>query len=318
MISLLAAALWSPPCAAQAVSLPLEATGAPALGEVTSVGYADGTAAWVIVRNGSTSLVGTTDGGKSWSQLPLERGALAPLGAVPRDVLAFSSAKVGLVGAGDHAWTTSNAGKAWKPGPGPALAVSFTGAGQGWLGVALDAGHWQSRVTEDGGKTWLECGPSGDGALGMPALVALTASGGWMLSRAPDGALRAWTSQDNGCNWLPSGAPPSGLYLSMAALDGQRAWLLDARGAVLASADAGATWAPLTGPAAAQLYFASATDGWLLALDGRLHATRDGGQSWEPLARDAAVRALAEPQLKPWRFGQLLAMLLAAGGYYPS
>ena len=210
MITLLVAALWSRPCAAQAVSVPLEATNAPAIGEVTSVGYADGVAAWVIVRGGSTSLVGTADGGKTWTQLPLERGVLTPLGPVPRDVLAFSSPKLGLVGAGDHGWTTSNAGKAWKPGPGPALAVGLSPTGQGWLGVALDAGHWQSRVSEDGGKTWLECGPSGDGAQGMPTMVALTAAGSWMLSRAPDGALRTWTSQDNGCNWHSAGALPSG------------------------------------------------------------------------------------------------------------
>ena len=80
----------------------------------------------------------------------------------------------------------------------------------------------------------------------------------------------------------------------------------------------GMPWAPLAGPAAAQLYFSTANDGWLLALDGRLHQTRDGGASWEPLTRDAALRALANPQLKPRQFGQFLAMLLTAGGFYPT
>lgn len=318
MITLLVGALWSGLCMAQAVSLPLEDTSAPAIGEVTAVGYADGTAAWVISRGGATSLKGTSDGGKTWTQVPLERGALAPLGPVPRDVVVFSSPKIGLIGAGDHGWSTSNAGKAWKPGPGPALAAALMPTGKGWLGVQSDPAHWQSRVTEDGGKTWVDCGPSGDGSLGVPALVTLASGGGWMLSRAPDGALRAWTSPDNGCNWLPQGQPSSGLYVAMSALDGQRAWLLDARGAMQASADGGKTWAPLAGPPAAQLYFATATDGWLLALDGRLHKTSDGGQSWAPLSRDAALAALADPRLKTWGFGQLLAMLLGAGGYYPS
>lgn len=302
---------------AQTASVPLEQTSAPTLGQVTAVGFADGTSAWLIARGGFTSLVGTTDGGESWVQVPLERGNLAPLGPAPRDIVAFSSARIGLIGAGDHGWTTTNAGKAWKAGPGPALAVSLTPAGVGWLGVQVDPGHWQSRVTSDGGKSWLDCGPTGDGAQGMPALAALTASGSWMLSRGADGALRVWTSQDNGCNWGMAGDVPSGLYLALSALDGQHAWLVDARGALWVSADGGKSWASQVSPPALQVYFSSVSEGWLVALDGRLHRSTDGGQSWQPLTRDAAVSALASPPLQTWSFGRLMGMLLATGGLYP-
>lgn len=313
---LLASFGLAPAALAAPVSLSLEDAVAPRPAELMSVAWTDGSAAWLLVRGEATWLRQTADGGKRWSQIALERGAQRPLGAVGAAPV-FSSAKVGVVAAGEHTWVTTNGGKAWKDAF-PAYLSAGSAEGLLWVAVPVDAEHWQSRVSEDGGRTWLDCGPRVDAAQGRPGASELRAGGaGWMVGAGGAGPSAVWTTFDGGCNWIREGEAPAGSWKSITGLDDKHAWLLSGRGELVATADGARTWTPIPAPEAAAVFFSSMREGWLIAPDGGLHQSADGGATWAALSRDAATKALGSPALSSWSAGRALSLMLAGGAPYP-
>lgn len=300
---------------AEPTSLDLEEGVVPAPSELDRVAWTDGKAAWLLVRGTATWLRVSTDGGKSWSQIALEHGAarpLGPLGAPP----AFVNAKSGVVAAGDHTWVTTNGGKVWKD-----VFPAYLSAGSSdallWVAVPAAAGGWQSKVSEDGGRTWLDCGSRVEPTFGVPGPADLRAGGaGWMVSGLGGGSS-VWTTFDGGCNWIRGGDAPSGAWRAVSGLDPKRAWLVGGRGEIVSTADGGKTWTPLNAPEASAVFFSAEAEGWLIAPDGRLHRSADGGASWAPLSRDAALAALGDAKLAGWASGQALKLLLVGGAPYP-
>lgn len=298
------------------VSLAVEDGAVPPPIEVSGVAWVDGGSAWLLVRGEATWLRETTDGGKKWSQVALERGTQRPLGALAADPV-FTGAKTGIVAAGSKTWVTTNGGKSWKDAF-PAYAVAGQADGTTWAAVPVDTTHWQSRVSDDGGRTWVDCGTRVDGSKGWPKVAELNPGGtGWLVTGAPDGAAQIWSTPDGGCNWLSVGPAPVGAWRGVGGLDSKHLWLIGGRGDVQVTADGGATWAPVQAPVASALRFTSATEGWLIAPEGRLHHSTDGGATWTALDRGGALAALQGASLAGWRQGQALALLLNAGAPYP-
>lgn len=301
---------------AEPASLSLEDAVAPLPVEVAAVPWAEGDAAWALVRGTAIWLRVTTDGGKSWEQIVLERGSQKPLGALGSAPPMFLGPRAGLVAAGERTWVTTNGGRAWKDAFGAYLAA---GAADGLLWVAVSAApdRWQSRISEDSGRTWLDCGARMDNAAGLPSLAWMTGGGGgWMLSAGSAPAV--WTTMDGGCNWIRAGDAPTGAWRGIWALDARSAWLVGGRGELVATTDGGLTWSTVAAPATAFVFFSTPTEGWVIGVDGRLHRSGDGGVTWSPLDRATAQRALDDPKLARWPAGRLLSLALAGGAPYPN
>ncbi len=302
---------------AEPENLSLEDGVVPAPAELAGVAWTEGGAAWVLVRGTATWLRVTTDGGKTWSQIALEHGAARPLGPVgPPPV--FVNVKSGVVSAGGSTWVTTNGGKVWKDAF-PAYLTAGSSDGLLWVAVPTSPTAWQSRVSEDGGRTWLDCGSRMESAQGLPGASELRAGGaGWMVGATGPSPSPVWTSFDGGCNWIRGGDAPAGAWRGISGLDPKRAWLVGGRGEVVATADGGKSWTPLAAPEASAVFFASATQGWIIAPDGRLHQSDDGGATWSGLSREAATTVLNSASVSGWRAGRALALLLAGGAPYPN
>lgn len=308
--------LLSSTALADPVNLAVEDGAVPPPIEVADVAWVEGGSAWLLVRGEATWLRGTVDGGKKWTQIAVEHGTQRPLGALAADPV-FTGPKSGIVAAGDRTWVTTNGGKTWKDAF-PAYAVAGQADGTAWAAVPTDAGHWQSRVSEDGGRTWLECGPRVDASKGWPRVAELSAGGsGWLVTGGAEGAASVWSTPDGGCNWLSVGPAPTGAWRGVSGLDGKHLWLIGGRGELLATADGGLTWTTLSAPVASAARFTSTSEGWLIAPEGRLHHSADGGLTWTALDRAGALAALQSAALAGWRQGQALALLLSAGAPYP-
>jgi photosystem II stability/assembly factor-like uncharacterized protein len=265
-------------------------------------------------------LVASTDGGRTWH----ERWPTA----TPRPVSALSFVSpttgfgTGIVGDGEAVVRTDDGGVTWRlvgQLPKPALPASAEGGAQtlssvdtetGW---ALTAGGLYA--TRDGGATWTAVAlPAG---IAPPVAVAFrdpldgcvlatdatdffhalaTSDGGRTWADVPGGQAAV-----QGCAWGDAGAGlvasadsnlgpkapgPGGLVV----VEGTDAWV-PSQGAILRTANSGAswqaiTWSQATGPqlaGAIALTFGSPEDGWLLTGDGHLLRTTDGGLTWSEL-----------------------------------
>lgn len=122
------------------------------------------------------------------------------------------------------------------------------------------------------------CGGSGDSA---PAGAA-----------PPVGETRAAATQNAVCTGAASAGwcwmhprPTGNAIADIAFGDAGRAWAVDNGGALLRSADGGATWSGSYSPymqVPRAVRFADASHGWVVGLNETLLYTRDGGSRWAP------------------------------------
>jgi photosystem II stability/assembly factor-like uncharacterized protein len=225
-----------------------------------------------MLPRGATTLVRTTDGGRSWSAL----GVPAPPQAV-----CFTAPGDGWLASGRSVWRSTDGGRGWRSRPsltlplaagGPPISAELQCAepGAAWVlfsGGGAAAGHspYALYTTSDGGAHWR-------GVLGEPGTMG--------------NLLR-----------LPAG--PGSYPGPFSVIDTRRAFLLsptppaEATGAVLISQGSrllrlpDLPWTVLSRPLSVS--FASATRGWVVGADaaGRavLLATTDGGRSWRSQLR---------------------------------
>jgi photosystem II stability/assembly factor-like uncharacterized protein len=164
--------------------------------------------------------------------------------------------------------------------------------------------------TPDGGATWGRRPDPCAGALTFTQELAASGTDDlWMVCASEPGAgnqaKALYRSSDGGRTWVRTagasgaepalgragagGLPQSGYVLShenLAVLSPTTAWLFPDRGAVSATTDGGATWAPVMGltsvAGGGNITFIDPTHGWVAAFGVGLWRTEDGTQ-WERL-----------------------------------
>jgi len=213
-------------------------------------------------------IVGTTDGGKSWSEE--YRGDVA-VGQI-QFVGVQTGWSIGSPGAacadGDCASTllrTIDGGQHWTPAytaPLRLTDLAFTSSQQGWLlGESCAPGQdWPDcpshlLTTSDGGQSWLD------------AIVSLQ---GYALDIEHPTTTAGW--------FVATNDGPGGAQI-IATHDGGQTW------GALADPDSSVDWSQ-------RLYFRSATQGWLIAAGEpaaaaqmkEVYGTNDGGHTWTKLA----------------------------------
>ena len=219
-------------------------------------------------------LLGTTDGGVTWTRGPQVGAAADRASAL---ALQFVSASQGWLVHAGQLLQTGDAGATWSlvplPGhPRDVVSMHFVDAQRGWA-VSDSGGVY---ATFDGGRAWVAQGPLG-GRLnavrfGNPSVGIATGLDG-----------RIWRTENAGAVWTPH-AGPAGILRQLTFVDSSTAWVAGDDGLVVYSADAGVTWRNVAIPGCghchfSNVFFADASNGWLVG-GGSVFATRDGGGTW--------------------------------------
>lgn len=232
------------------------------------------------------ALYESTDGGESWTPVPLpervREGTVASV-AVPVD----SSAVLYVAGPGIGVLRSADSGRSWtrRTGglpEGADIRAVAAHATQGGTLYAFTEGHGVYR-TEDAGETWTKM----DGGPGAPvcALFHSNMKGsmqtGWLFTATPEGVRR---SMDCFCGWRPTGKLPTGEILDVAhdPRRPERVYAATASG-LFRSEDGGETWQAVTGAGLVPAALAVDAAGVLYGTDpsGVLHRSADDGASWK-------------------------------------
>jgi photosystem II stability/assembly factor-like uncharacterized protein len=293
------------------------------LGQVQFVSTGEGwaTASYVAPvgnGNGWTTILHTTDGGRSWTELPFV-GEVISGGS--EFAFSFSDRERGWISwidndAHDHLSETKNAGRTWSHRPSPVPGrfgyLRFFDRQRGWA-VARGLAGTSVAATADGGATWnIKPLP----IKGFVCATALDRQTLWVLGMsqtAPDKHLRLGISDDFGQNWQWRDVPAVHQMVERAYacefIDRQQIWLVvwldDDKGSyLLRTHDGGQSWVrqPIgavdgTGRYLTALTFLSAKVGLAFARDlGRrghqehfMLWTLDGGDTWRSQASDSSV-----------------------------
>jgi len=256
----------------------------------------------------------TTDGGTTWTQLPL-------LGSTY--FMRFHSASFGHATGNFGSYVSRDGGLSWEPSPAGIVAFAFADPLLG-LGVAetglyrtTDGGATFDPVHEgaatavaflsgtvavgivddafvrstDGGATWT----SGAAAAGRDRLAAVSAEVALAWGRTggfPDFDDRILRSADGGLTWTDLGEPMPAGVLGFAVLDPQTVVAADRGGDLFRSPDAGQTWTLAFGSPGPQPsfltsalpVFADAQTGYFGYGPGFVIKTTDGGVSWSQIS----------------------------------
>lgn len=190
-----------------------------------------------------------------------------------------------VVAVGDRGYIvlSDDGGLTWRRARSPEAplltAVDFIDPRDGWA-----VGHDEVILaTHDGGETWTEqfAAP----AQKRPLLDVL------MLSSAAGIAVGAYgayyETADGGAHWRPRRIVEGDRHLNaIVRLAGSRLLIVGEEGTILASDDAGRTWAPRASPYKGSLFGAVvAADGAVVAfgLRGHIYRSTDAGRHWRPV-----------------------------------
>jgi photosystem II stability/assembly factor-like uncharacterized protein len=258
------------------------------------VAFTDARTGWLVTNEGTVLL--TADGGAGWTvveQVEIDVKAIAATDARHAWVVGNALGAAGEPGA-SAVLRTTDGGETWSR-TGFAMAqladVAFADERHGWL-VALDR-VWSSR---DGGRTWklrrqlkMTVLTGVDGVDARNAYVA-----GWDTL---DGAPFVLTTDDGGASWsrrlIDLEAPePGALQSQQIACSGPEHVWVTCKAGVMASADAGRTWALQTSPAGEPLGIAAADADHVLATtyDQPILASSDGGATWRAWGKDGFLK----------------------------
>jgi photosystem II stability/assembly factor-like uncharacterized protein len=93
---------------------------------------------------------------------------------------------------------------------------------------------------------------------------------------------RVYSTSDQGKTWQFVTLPPETLYRGLVFLDARRAYIVGDAGTLLASEDAGKTWAPRKLPSTDNLTDITfvGESGWIVGHSGLVLHTSDGGRTW--------------------------------------
>ena len=224
---------------------------------------------------GHQAAAASSDGGRTWAQVPSLRDADAMGWAITGDVV--------WMGGHPGLRRSTDGGRSFEPAGGELSSTDVHALG-GTDDVLFAASPGRGLLAStDGGDTWeSRSGEAGQGFMG--GIVVDRVDADHLL--APDMQAGVVESRDGGRTWEPLGSP--GMAMSVTAVGGDVGELIVAGGGKAArSDDGGATWEPMEVPEGTMVV-AGAADGSLYAaaLDGevaRVSRSTDGGTTWEPL-----------------------------------
>lgn len=232
-------------------------------GPLRAVDFVSPATGYAVPEIAPNSVLVTHDGGHRWARAGRVGGLSSQRGGPPQGVqgLDFLPTGQGWAWGAAAVATTTDGGRTWRPLPRlPASGVlpsvpaqphqlAFVNAEDGWL-LGVFGGLWRTR---DGGQTWTRLPGLADGSIRQIAFSDTAHGYATVFARAMGGR-----------------SPTRGHF------------------ALLATADAGATWTPVAAwpwpPPKGQFNttafsFASPAVGWLLARGGILRTT-DGARHW--------------------------------------
>jgi len=302
----------TPPVLARPVAVPAHFT------SVDFVSPADG---WVAGWNQElvpSTVLHTTDGGRTWSSVTVKGFALTHI-TFQNATDGWAMATPACTGScrPDIVLRTTDGGRTWHESLAfgvPAGGGSGSGTGGNWIvgieGIGMDQafalGQSTLMVTGDGGATWTQRFlPAGLSALAMDFT---SSTNGYVVAdpscpqSAPTCPVEVLHTDDGGATWTtvfttsqPSSGSPQMAYVSFP--EASHGWfyvgnLATFQGQVFATSDAGATWTLVqktfnaVRPDVVAFTFENATTGWV-ALDqgagpigGGIKVTNDGGATW--------------------------------------
>jgi photosystem II stability/assembly factor-like uncharacterized protein len=258
------------------------------------VDFVDATHGWAV--GGDGTILGTTDGGLTWS--PQATGvSFAPL-----DAVTFADPSHGCaVGISGATMITTNGGATWVEQVVPTAAgatlfdVTFSDASHGWAAGS----EGTILATADGGLTWNAQTSGTDEWLWGVDFV--DSSHGWAVGTG--GTILRTTN--GGATWSGSSSlnDHEAWLNAVAFRDASHGWAVGMYGMILATVDGGATWKAQNSGGSRALTGVACTDSrhvWVTAADnnsnyvGAILATGDGGATWmEQTSSDVGLHAVA-------------------------
>jgi photosystem II stability/assembly factor-like uncharacterized protein len=243
---------------------------------------------WLVGKK--TTLMETTDGGKTWAKRTLDLGTqVYNLSSV-----SFSGEEGWVVGAPSIMLHTTDGGKSWSQVP---LSEKLPGTTRTIVALGRDAAELTTDVgaiyrTQDGGRTWQ--------AMVQEAVGVLR-----NISRSPDGKYVSVSARGNFYStwepgqdaWQPHNRNSSRRLQNMGFAQDGRLWLL-ARGGTMqfgASSSDLESWEEAENPEFAtswgllDLAYRTPEELWVAGGSGNLLRSIDGGQTWE---KDRSVENL--------------------------
>jgi photosystem II stability/assembly factor-like uncharacterized protein len=242
--------------------------------------------------------------------------------------VAFPTREIGFVASRTGVYRTDNGGRSWQRtwerASSGVYFLWFADTEHGWLGSD------RLYQTTDGGKRWaVDPLPGTERLRGIRSLTVDSAGRGLVGGTAESGELTLFRRGSGADRWEKVD-PASGLWGrekqpyrtwlvgGLAVAGEQDAWAVlfadstTEAGAVLHSADGGATWTTVfrANTYLRHIHFADSRRGWLADTRGNLWQSADGGRTWVAQAnpkRDVAVSCLAFPRSgEPFGLGPLL------------
>lgn len=233
-------------------------------------------------EKGDSILLGTEDGGQTWTLRPTElRGRLYDV--------QFPTRKIGYAVGFDAALLkTTDGGKRWRAMQsgqvGWFASVWFVDPLHGFI-VGGRAGGGLLLETRDGGEHWI------DALDRVPAprrreqyrdILFLDQEIGFVVGTG--GTILKTT--DGGKNWASQPSPVDDWLKAIDFVNPNLGFIAGSNSALLRTDDGGTSWRRIELPFREKLNdvkFVSEKIGFLVSMEGRMRATRDGGRSWRLL-----------------------------------
>jgi photosystem II stability/assembly factor-like uncharacterized protein len=260
------------------------------LAEAPSVHFISATTGWVLQMQASgggwmSTVVGTTNGGSSFSTSVNSGVVAAPIVGVRFD----AAGTVGwLVGLGGEVRRTTNGGSQWftvsKGNGGTTYSLSFANDNCGLVATTSGAGGYNYH-SYDGGATWAS-GPRVDenayNAVHMTAPAA-----GVLLQTSTKGLYTTDTGRTfRQCTPMPQQSGGFGHHIFP--LNATTLFACGEGGLVAKSVNGGTGWTSISisGESSGMrgVYFRSATAGAVCGENGTIYATGNGGSSWSQIS----------------------------------
>ncbi len=243
------------------------------------VSFVDESTGWVISAGRGAHK--TTDGGKSWTEVPMPGKGLLKR-------VQFVDDKTGWI-LSRNMFRTTDGGKTWtqhtfRPGQDdskPLVNYDFHFA-DAQNGVVLSSG--EVLRTRDGGKTWTLCPGISAGGVG-PKVRMLNERECWIACD-----LGLYHTSDGGETWQARTSQNGDSHYGVHFLNPKLGWIVghtrknnDWVGIALKTEDAGQSWKSVVVPECGQLWRVQFVDervGWTVGKDGAILCSGDGGDTW--------------------------------------
>jgi photosystem II stability/assembly factor-like uncharacterized protein len=244
--------------------------------------------AWVY---GPSVLLHTTDGGRTWNQLP----------TIPDTIyqVTFASSDSGWAAGSNQTWHTEDGGQHWKALAFPGYVRTSFATPQ--YGMLLEPWSPSLSTTRDGGITWSktmlskQIGQRTASELYAHELSYLDPQHAFILS-----GDEIWRSQDGGLTWTQQFKGNGDTLLQLSFANPEVGWVLGNNDVILKTSDGGSTWQTQRSPSGTRLSGVTALSPSTAIAETESPAmlrTDDGGTTWSvmknPVSDDFRIDNIA-------------------------